>query len=162
MCLMEKITRYVGGCLAWLVLVMTVLMAGSVAMRYGLNTSLIWQQELILYFHAAVFLLCSGWALTEDRHVRVDVLLERASAATKRRIDRLGIIFLLLPAMGFLLYVSFGFALSSWEMLEGSREYDGLPFVYVLKTMLPLGALLVMLAGLAVLAHNGDRGVTSE
>jgi TRAP-type mannitol/chloroaromatic compound transport system permease small subunit len=37
----------------------------------------------------------------------------------------------------------------SWAIFEGSRESGGLPFVYLLKTLIPLFALLLGLQGVA-------------
>ena len=37
----------------------------------------------------------------------------------------------------------------SWAIFEGSRETSGLPFVYLLKTLIPLFALLIGLQGIA-------------
>ena len=37
----------------------------------------------------------------------------------------------------------------SWAILERSREVSGLPFVYLLKTLIPLFALLMALQGIA-------------
>jgi len=37
----------------------------------------------------------------------------------------------------------------SWAILEGSRETSGLPLVYLLKTLIPLFALLIGLQGIA-------------
>ena len=37
----------------------------------------------------------------------------------------------------------------SWAILERSREASGLPIVYLLKTLIPLFALLIGLQGIA-------------
>jgi TRAP-type mannitol/chloroaromatic compound transport system permease small subunit len=37
----------------------------------------------------------------------------------------------------------------SWAIFEGSRETTGLPVVYLLKTLIPLFALLIGLQGIA-------------
>ena len=37
----------------------------------------------------------------------------------------------------------------SWMVFERSRESSGLPFVYLLKTLIPLFALLMALQGIA-------------
>ena len=37
----------------------------------------------------------------------------------------------------------------SWAILERSREASGLPFVYLLKTLIPLFAVLIGLQGVA-------------
>jgi TRAP-type mannitol/chloroaromatic compound transport system permease small subunit len=41
----------------------------------------------------------------------------------------------------------------SWAILEGSRETSGLPFVYLLKTLIPLFAVLIGLQGVAQAIH---------
>jgi TRAP-type mannitol/chloroaromatic compound transport system permease small subunit len=50
----------------------------------------------------------------------------------------------------------------SWTIFERSREASGLPFVYLLKTLIPLFALLIGLQGVAqviraVLALSAPR-----
>ena len=44
----------------------------------------------------------------------------------------------------------------SWAFFEGSQEAAGLPFVFLLKTALPLFALLLILQGLAEAARAMD------
>ena len=41
------------------------------------------------------------------------------------------------------------YAARSWAILERSQEVGGLPFVYVLKTLIPLFAVLMALQGVA-------------
>ena len=64
-------------------------------------------------------------------------------------VDLLGTVFLLLPTCGYLLVESLPYVASSWRVLERSREAGGLPALYLLKTVIPLMAGLLMLQGLA-------------
>jgi len=54
----------------------------------------------------------------------------------------------------------------SWSILEHSRETSGLPFVYLLKTLIPLFAFLMALQGLsqairaALLLATGPASLT--
>ena len=48
-----------------------------------------------------------------------------------------------------LLLLSLPYVARSWAILERSRETSGLPFVYLLKTLIPVFALLLLLQGAA-------------
>jgi TRAP-type mannitol/chloroaromatic compound transport system permease small subunit len=64
-------------------------------------------------------------------------------------IDLVGALLLLLPFMLVLFWLSVPYAARSWAILEHSQEASGLPLVFVLKTLIPLFALLMALQGLA-------------
>jgi len=60
-----------------------------------------------------------------------------------------------------LIWLSVPYAARSWSILERSQEASGLPLVFLLKTLIPLFALLMALQGIAqairaaaVLARN--------
>jgi TRAP-type mannitol/chloroaromatic compound transport system permease small subunit len=93
--------------------------------------------------------------------VRVDIFYADASARTKALIDLVGALVLLLPFMIVLIWLSVPYAARSWSILERSQEASGLPLVFLLKTLIPLFALLMALQGIAqairaaaVLARN--------
>jgi TRAP-type mannitol/chloroaromatic compound transport system permease small subunit len=48
-----------------------------------------------------------------------------------------------------LAWLSVPYAVRSWAILEHSQESSGLPLVFLLKTMIPLFALLMALQGVA-------------
>ena len=72
-----------------------------------------------------------------------------ASERTKALVDLLGSLLLLLPFMFVLLTLSVPFARRSWAVLERSQEASGLPLVFVLKTLIPIFAVLMALQGIA-------------
>jgi TRAP-type mannitol/chloroaromatic compound transport system permease small subunit len=47
------------------------------------------------------------------------------------------------------LWISAEYVATSWQQLEGSREAGGLPLVFVLKSFIPLMALLLILQAIA-------------
>ena len=118
-------------------------------MRYGLGIGSIWLQESILYAHAALFLLAAAWTLRNDGHARIDILYGEASPRTKALVDFLGALLLLLPFMAVLAWYSWPYVARSWAILERSQEVSGLPFVYLLKSLIPLFAVLMALQGVA-------------
>ena len=120
-----------------------------VVMRYALGIGSIRLQESVLYAHAALFMLAAAWTLQVDGHVRVDVFYAQASPRRRAVIDLIGAVVFLLPFAIVLAVLSMPYVARSWAILEGSRETSGLPFVYLLKTLIPLFALLIGLQGIA-------------
>ena len=93
-------------------------------------------------------MLGAAYTLRFDGHVRVDIFYRDFSARHKALVDLLGSLFLLLPVCIFLLWSSWGYVASAWSLREGSGEAGGLPYVYLLKTLIPLSAFLLILQGI--------------
>jgi TRAP-type mannitol/chloroaromatic compound transport system permease small subunit len=85
--------------------------------------------------------------------VRVDIFYADASARAKALVELIGALLLLLPFMLVLLYLSAPYATRSWMILEHSQETSGLPIVFLLKTLIPLFAILMALQGIAQTIH---------
>ena len=58
-----------------------------------------------------------------------------------------------MPMCALILWSSTGYMNSTWRILERSRESDGLPLVFMLKTAIPLFAILMILQGLSMAAR---------
>lgn len=157
----DQVTESVGKVLSWLCLWITVGTFLVVLVRYGFQSSRIGGlslnalQESIMYSHAALFMLAAGYALKHDEHVRVDVFYRRLSPQRKAVIDLFGTFFLLLPLSTVIFYTSLDFVSVAWTMGERSREADGLPWVYVLKALIPISAGMLMLQGIVEALRQG-------
>lgn len=145
----DRLTSGLGRAVAWLVLVVVLLQFALVVARYLFGLGSVWITETVIYAHAALFMLAAAWTLRAGGHVRVDVFYAEASLRTKALIDLIGALLLLLPFMLVLVLVSVPYAARSWAVLEHSQEASGLPLVFVLKTLIPLFALLMALQGFA-------------
>ena len=82
-------------------------------------------------------MLAAAWTLQQNGHVRVDVFYSNASPRTKALVDLLGSLLLLLPFVAVIAWFAIPYVARSWDNLERSREISGLPFVYLLKTLIP-------------------------
>lgn len=120
-----------------------------VVLRYALSQGSILLQESIMYLHALVFMLGIPYALKTNAHVRVDVVYSRLSPRGRALVDLLGHLLFLTPVAVTILVFSRTYVVSAWRILEGSSEVGGLPGVFLLKTLIPLAALLLLLQGLA-------------
>jgi TRAP-type mannitol/chloroaromatic compound transport system permease small subunit len=145
----DRVTTAVGRAASWCALFIVLAGFAVVLMRYVLGLGSIWLQESILYAHAALFLLAAAWTLKDGGHVRVDVFYAPASQRAKAWVDLLGALLLLLPFAGAIVFFSLPYVEASWAILERSRETAGLPLVFLLKTLIPLFAVLLALQGMA-------------
>ncbi len=145
----DRLTTAVGRAVAWLALVVVLLQFALVVARYVFALGSIWLTETVIYAHATLFLLAAAWTLKAGGHVRVDVFYAEASQRTKATIDLIGSLLLLLPFTLVLVWLSVPYAARSWAVLERSQEASGLPLVFVLKTLIPLFAVMMALQGLA-------------
>ena len=145
----DRLNGAMGRTAAWLALAVVLLQFSVVVMRYVFGAGSIWLTESIIYSHAALLMLAAAWTLQEGGHVRVDVFYADASPRTKAWINLLGACLLLLPFMAVLLYFSWPYVARSWAILERSRETSGIPAVFVLKTLIPLFAVMMALQGIA-------------
>ena len=145
----DRLNSWIGRAAAWLCLAVVAIQFAVVVLRYVFGVGSIWLQESILYSHAALFLLAAAWTLKNDGHVRVDIFYSTASPRTRAKVDLLGALLLLIPFAGAILYFSWPYVARSWSILEGSREASGLPFVFLLKTLIPVFAAMLILQGIA-------------
>jgi TRAP-type mannitol/chloroaromatic compound transport system permease small subunit len=159
----DRINAAIGRASAWCGLYIVVVEFAVVVMRYALGIGSIRLAESVIYAHAALFMLAAAWVLQTDGHVRVDIFYAEAKPRTRAAINLLGAVIFLAPFAVALVMLSVPYVERSWSTFERSREASGLPFVYLLKTLIPLFALLIGLQGLAqairsVLVLSGPRG----
>jgi TRAP-type mannitol/chloroaromatic compound transport system permease small subunit len=148
----KKIENFIdvtGRMVSWLTLAMVLVTFVVLVLRYGFGIGSIALQESIAYMHASVFLIAAAWTLQQDAHVRVDIVYCRCSKKTRALVDLFGSLFLLLPLMFFIVWISFDYVQESWRVHEGSPEAGGLPGVFLLKTLIPVMAILLVLQGTA-------------
>ena len=145
----DRLTAVIGRAAARLVLVVVALQFALVVARYVFGLGSVWLTETVIYAHAALFMLAAAWTLQAGGHVRVDVFYADASARTRALVDLVGALLFLLFFMLVLIWLSVPYVARSWAILERSQEASGLPFVFALKTLIPLFALLMALQGVA-------------
>jgi TRAP-type mannitol/chloroaromatic compound transport system permease small subunit len=145
----DRLTTAIGRAAAWLALAIVVLQFALVVARYALGLGSIWLTETVVYANAALFLLAAAWTLAAGGHVRVDIFYAHASARARAIIDLVGAVLLLLPFALALIWLSAPYAARSWAILERSQEASGLPLVFLLKTLIPVFALMMALQGIA-------------
>ncbi len=151
---LDAVAVYTGRTLPWLLLPMTLLTFGVVALRYGFDFGFIALQESIVYMHAVMLMLCMGYTLHENEHVRVDIFYSRMSDKVRTLVNLTGNLLFLIPVCVVILLSSWGYVAQSWQTFEGSSEAGGLPLVFLLKTLIPGMALLLLVQAAANLLRD--------
>ena len=153
--LIDRFTEACGRVLAWFSFAMMLLTCAVVVLRYvlqGGNQVLL--QESVIYLHACAFMLGAAWTLKRNGHVRVDIFYRTASVRVRAWIDSLGVLLFLMPMSVFLFWISIDYVGRSWSIHEVSPEPGGIPAVYLLKSLIPAMAALMILQGMAELLRN--------
>ena len=96
----------------------------------------------------------AGYTLKAQGHVRVDVFYSRFSLRGRAIVDSLGALLFLLPASFFIAWISWDYVSVAWRIREGSPEASGLPFVYLLKTLLVVLPVLLAVQGVSELIKS--------
>lgn len=150
----DALSEATGRAAAWLSLLLVVVMITIVVLRYGLQMGSVALQESVMYINGALFVLGAGYTLKAQRHVRVDIFYSRLSVRGKAMVDCAGALLFLLPAVGFIFFISWDYVALAWRIREGSPETSGLPLVYLLKSLILVLAALLALQGIAELIKS--------
>lgn len=141
----DRFNARLGRTIAWLTLAMVLVQLVIVIMRYVFAYGSIALQESVWYMHGIVFMVAAGATYLADEHVRIDVFYNAASKKFQAWVNLLGIIFLIFPVCIAIVYLSWGYVLNSWSIREGSIELTGLPYIYLLKTVIWVFAFVLSL-----------------
>ena len=141
--MIEKIIQKIGNVCSWLSFALVILITTDVFLRYIFNFSSASLYELEWHFFAIIFLLGSSITLQKDEHVRVDVFYNSFSNKKKEIVNLIGNIFFLLPFSIIIFYTSIPFVEDSLMILESSPDPGGLPYRFVIKSIIPLSFFLL-------------------
>ena len=146
----DTLNEHLGRLVYWCVLIMVLVSAGNATSRYALNLASNAWLELQWYLFAAVFLLCSGYTLLHNEHIRIDVVSSHLSRRTQVWIDVFGLLFFLLPMSLFIMWLSWPIFMNAWTSGEISGSAGGL-IRWPVRLLVPLGFFLLSLQGFSEL-----------
>lgn len=154
----EQLNSWVGRAASWLALLLVVVGTLNTILRYlggwlqvSLTSNSMGEIQWMLF--SAMFLLGAAWTLSEDAHVRVDVLYERFSPRGRALVNLLGTLLLLLPFCAFGLWISWDYVIDSVARLETTADSGQLP-VWPAKLLILVGFGMLALQGLALLLQS--------
>ena len=146
--------RAIGSAVAYASIAMALVTTGVVILRYGFEQGAIAAQESVLYLHGTLFMLGAAPTLLSDKHVRVDVFYRNFSPRQQTWVNTLGHTLFTIPICLLIIFGSWGYVAESWSILESSPEPGGIPAVFLLKTLIPAMAVLLLLQAISTIING--------
>jgi TRAP-type mannitol/chloroaromatic compound transport system permease small subunit len=145
----DQISYWSGKTFAWLILVLTFVVAVEVFKRYILNAPTAWIFDFNNMLYGTLFMMCGAYTLALAGHVRADFVYIYMKPRGQASLDLILYFLFFIPGILGLIYAGYDFAAISWRIGEHSTVTAEGPPVYHFKSVIPLAGLLVMLQGLA-------------
>ncbi len=146
------ISRYI----AWTNLLLVAVIVIQVILRKVFSNGQITLEELQWHLYATAVMFGTAYAQVTNLHVRVDLFYHNFSEKKKALVDLLGILFLAIPFVVVVILHSFDFAYESWRVNESSSSPSGLPFRWIIKSVIPLSFTLLLLSLIAKVLRTLD------
>lgn len=143
--IVNNLSEKVGESIKWISFGLVGIGVYEVISRFVLNNPTEWGYELLQMFGASMYVLSWAYLHYTDHHVKIGIFYDALPESARKIIDILCAIFLHIPLMGALSYVSFTRMWRSWEIGEKSIETTWYPPLGPLKTIIFIGILLFTL-----------------
>ncbi len=158
---LDKFVMGIGHVAMWANCILIFVIILQVILRYGFGSGLVTLEELQWHLYAVGIMFGASYAMTLDSHIRVDIVHARLSEKWQYRWDLFGIIFLLLPFVIIIFHQSLDFVYESWRVSERSDAPMGLPYRWLIKSVIPasFGLLIISIVSRAIrIIHYLRRG----
>lgn len=141
---LEQFVKWVGYVAAAALALLIVLVVYDALVRYLFQSGSIALQELEWHLFDVVIMLGIAYTLQRASHVRVDIFYDQYSEKMRHIVNIIGALFFILPFSLLIIYVGFDFVMLSFEQLEASSDPGGLPYRFVVKSLLPIAFVLLI------------------
>ena len=139
------ITR-LGRITAWLNVLLALVIILQVTLRYAFGMGLVSLEEIQWHLYAVLIMMGLSYDVVLDAHVRLDLFHRNFSQSTKEIVELLGMLFLALPFTIILFIHGIDFVATSIRVNEASTSPLGLPFRWIVKSIIPISMFLLGLA----------------
>jgi len=107
-------------------------------------------QELEWHLHGVIAVFAFGYAYTRNAHVRIDVLADRMNPRFRLWLEFWVVLLLVIPFFAFVAWYGYEFAERAFIRGEGANGGRGLPWRWIIKSAVPISALLTIAGCTAV------------
>jgi TRAP-type mannitol/chloroaromatic compound transport system permease small subunit len=145
--IVDCVSEWSGRIISYFIFILIFIMVLEVFMRYILNSPTLWVHDTSSMIFGTIIVIGGAYVLKENAHVNVDLIWSRLPVRWRAVVDLItySLFFVFVLAM---FWKGIGLAARSWRVLEVTQNIGRLP-VYPVKTMIPVGAFLILLQGVA-------------
>lgn len=134
----DRIILVSGRGIAWVSVPLIAAIVIQVILRYGFASGLVALEELQWYLYAILVMFAIAYGVTEDIHIRMDLIYQYRSIKAKTWIDLIGLTVFALPVAVVLCIYGMDLVEASFKVQEGSASPGGLPYRWIIKAVLPI------------------------
>ncbi|MDY0326848.1 MAG: TRAP transporter small permease subunit [Arcobacteraceae bacterium] len=154
---LDSISKSLGYISAFFVLFLALLILYNVISRYAFSSSLIFMQELEWHIFSLIFMLGLSYTLYNDAHVRVDIFYEKFSITLQSIINIVGVLVFIIPLCVVIVYTSIESVMYAYDIGEGSPDPGGLPYRFIIKSLIPLAFVLLILSSISFMIKQVEN-----
>ena len=145
----DQLNKTIGHAFAWCIIIVTFGTCYEVFVRYVLDDPTSWAFDLSYLMYAGVFYMGGAYTLSRGGHVRADMFYRLWPERTQASVELVLYVVFFFPGILALVYAGWGYGTESLRLREVSvNSPAGVP-IWPLKMMIPIGAGLMVLQGLA-------------
>jgi TRAP-type mannitol/chloroaromatic compound transport system permease small subunit len=146
--LIDAVTEKIGKAVSWLILVAVLVSAGNAVIRKAFNVSSNAWLEAQWYLFGAAFMFAAAYTLSQNEHIRIDIVYGMFSRRVQHWIDLFGHVFFLMPFVLLMFYYLVPYVRMSYVSGEVSSSAGGL-IIWPAKAILLIGFILLALQGVS-------------
>ena len=150
----DAFIRAIGHAVCWFNAALLLAIMAQVILRYVFSNGQTALEELQWHFYGAAVMMGLSYAMVNDSHVRVDIFHARFSDRTKRIVEIITVVFFVFPFTYVIFYHSLPFVYDAWRVNEASDSAGGLPYRFIIKSVIPISFGLLGLAALSRLIRD--------
>jgi TRAP-type mannitol/chloroaromatic compound transport system permease small subunit len=99
-------------------------------------------------------MLAIPYALSKEGHVRVDIIYDSLSIRKQAWINIFGTLILLLPFTLLVAKYGIDFTMESYELGERSGDPGGLPYRWLIKSVIPIAFISISISGIGLILKS--------
>lgn len=145
----DSLSAWCGKSFAWCIVILTLSTCYEVFVRYVLNSPTTWAFDMSVQMYGSLFMMAGAYALSQDAHVRGDVVYRLMPLKWQAGVDLLLYIIFLMPGALCLVYYGIDQAMESWSYQEVSWSSPARIQIYFFKTLIPIAGTLLLLQAIA-------------
>ena len=149
----DQLSRMVGHAFAWCIIILTFGTCYEVFVRYVLDNPTSWAFDMSYLMYGGLFFMAGAYTLSRNGHVRGDFIYRMWSPRGQGIIELTLYILFFYPGVLALMYAGWSYGFEAFRIREVSvNSPAGIP-VWQLKLLIPFGAGLLALQGVAEVAR---------
>lgn len=151
---LDNIVLKIGLVVGWANVMLIAAIIINVVMRYAFGFGQVWLEEVQWHLYGLAVMIGLSYSQVVDSPIRVDILHQRFSPRTKAFWEIFGTLVFLLPWIVVIIDQGIGFWSESWRVNESSDSPLGLPWRWIIKSVIPISFTLLGMAAVSRLISS--------